>query len=382
MSNIFGYNEETMSDRMMTFTPKEIARQPRTWKTIYEKILNRKKDITNFIEKLDGETRIIFTGAGSSGFIGDSLAPTIRRDFKFRSVESIHTTDLVSAPEQYLVKDIKTVLISFGRSGDSPESIAAIDVANKAVDDIYHIIITCNPKGKLASYTSNNTLNLVLDEIEDQGFAMTSSVTGMMLAAYSILNIDTNLQETVELLSNYAEAIIKNKYELIRNAYDNKVSRLVVLGSGNLFGVARESALKSIELTAGKIVGIYDTPMGFRHGPKSMLNDKTIILFYVSEDKYTQQYDLDMIKELSQSEKYKLIAVSDMYIGEVEENSDLYLYNSKDKSLGQEFLPFTSLIIAQILALFASVSLGCTPDNPFPSGEVNRVVKGVSIHNL
>jgi tagatose-6-phosphate ketose/aldose isomerase len=40
------------------------------------------------------------------------------------------------------------------------------------------------------------------------------------------------------------------------------------------------------------------------------------------------------------------------------------------------------VLVAQILALFSSVNLGHTPDNPFPGGSVNRVVQGVTIHSL
>ena len=43
-------------------------------------------------------------------------------------------------------------------------------------------------------------------------------------------------------------------------------------------------------------------------------------------------------------------------------------------------LPF--VLLAQLLALHTSVRLGRTPDNPFPTGEVNRVVQGVTIHPL
>lgn len=40
------------------------------------------------------------------------------------------------------------------------------------------------------------------------------------------------------------------------------------------------------------------------------------------------------------------------------------------------------MLLAQTLALAASLDHGMTPDNPFPGGEVNRVVQGVVIHAL
>lgn len=382
MNKLLGFNTEEINNKNMKYTVKEISSQKEVWRSVYNKIKLRRDEIEKFLNKLDKDTRIVFTGAGSSGFIGDSLAPIIRKECMFTDVESVHTTDIVGAPEQYLRKDKRTVLVSFGRSGNSPESIAAIDIANSLVDDIYHIIITCNPKGGLSQRINDKTLNLVFDELSNDGFAMTSSVTGMMLAAYSIFNIKKDLTNEMECISLYAEEIINNKYAAIRDAFDTKVNRIVFLGAGNLFGAARESSLKNIELTAGKVMTWYDTPMGFRHGPKAMLNENTLIVLYVSSNAYTRKYDIDMLKELSGSKRYKLIAVSDRYYEDVEKCCDLYFYNSKTKGLGEGLLPYTNILTAQILALFASVKLGCEPDNPFPSGEVNRVVQGVTIHKL
>ena len=380
MIKTFGFTQEEIKEKSMENTVNEINRQPEAWKSIYGKILKNENKIKDFMKTFDSNTRVLFMGAGSSGFIGDSLAPIIRKEFNFSDVESVHTTDAVASPTQYFLKEVKTVLVSFGRSGDSPESIAAIEIAEKHINNLYHIIITCNPSGKLAKYTNERTLNLVFDEINDQGFAMTSSVTGMMLAAYSVFAIEKDLKEEVTKITNYAKEIIMNKYSIISEVFEKKVDRLIVLGAANLFGVARESALKSIELTRGAIMSWYDTPMGFRHGPKALLTDNTVILFFVSNNEYTRKYDMDMLNELSESKKHKLLVVSDRYYSEAEDYADVYIYNSKEDSLEEVFTPYNTLIVAQIFALLASIKIGCTPDNPFPSGEINRVVKGVSIH--
>lgn len=58
--------------------------------------------------------------------------------------------------------------------------------------------------------------------------------------------------------------------------------RIVYLGSGGLQGAARESALKVLELTAGKLAAFYDSPTGFRHGPKSLVDDETLVVVFVS----------------------------------------------------------------------------------------------------
>ena len=40
-------------------------------------------------------------------------------------------------------------MISFGRSGNSPESLATTALADELVDDVWHLILTCDPDGEL-----------------------------------------------------------------------------------------------------------------------------------------------------------------------------------------------------------------------------------------
>lgn len=380
MNTIFGFNDELMKEKKMFYTATEIARQPESWKSIYKAIDRRREEIQHFMKVFDGQTRIIFTGAGSSGFIGDALAPIIRKDFAYSQVESIHTTDIVANPEQYLVKDKKTLMVSFGRSGNSPESVAALQLAEAYIEDVYHMIITCNPKGKLAQIANERTLILTFSEIEDLAFAMTSSVTGMMLAAYAAFGIKADYSQMVERIAEMGTQMIQEQYRDIFQIMTPEINRLVVLGSANLYGAAREGALKSTELTAGQMATRYDTPMGFRHGPKSFLNEKTVILFAASNNPYTRQYDLDMLRELSFSKKSKLVVISEAYDAQIADLADVYLYGAETAMLPEAFTAYMPILLAQIFSLQASLMMGCTPDNPFPTGEVNRVVQGVVIH--
>ncbi len=382
MNTLFGLTRETVVNKQAHYTVEEILRQPTVWKSIYEKIAGRRDEIKKFIGKIDKKTRIILTGAGSSGFVADALAPVIRKELGFAQVESIHTTDIVASPHQYLVAEAKTLLISFGRSGNSPESIAAIQLAEQLIQDVRHIVITCNNQGELAGFANERTLNFQFDEANDQGFAMTSSVTGMLLAAYGILNIEQDLSTMVNKVASYAGEVLQNKHQTIADTYQPQVNRLIVLGAGNLFGAAREAALKLLELTAGKVISRYDTPMGFRHGPKAMLTPHTVILYFVAGNDYTKRYDLDMLRELSQASKNKLIVVSDAYDEVIEQVADVYIFNSVSDKVAEAFSPFIPLIVGQLFALSASLRLGCTPDNPFPGGEVNKIVQGVIVHPI
>ena len=72
----------------------------------------------------------------------------------------------------------------------------------------------------------------------------------------------------------------------------------IVYGKRRPAGAARESALKVLELTAGKLAAFYDSPTGFRHGPKSLVDNETLVVVFISSHPYTRQYDLDLLAEL------------------------------------------------------------------------------------
>ncbi|MDK6646268.1 SIS domain-containing protein, partial [Actinotignum timonense] len=75
---------------------------------------------------------------------------------------AIATTDIVANPLAYLHKEVTTILVSFARSGNSPESVAAVDLAKDIVEELYQITITCAEEGKLAQQAHGDERNLLL----------------------------------------------------------------------------------------------------------------------------------------------------------------------------------------------------------------------------
>ena len=103
------------------------------------------------------------------------------------------------------------MLVSFGRSGDSPESVAALDLADRFVREIHHLVITCNPDGALArkiGATGNGMAILLPEETHDRSFAMTSSFSCMTYAALAALSGIDGMRARVELIAQAVEAVI------------------------------------------------------------------------------------------------------------------------------------------------------------------------------
>ena len=158
-------------------------------------------------------------------------------------------------------------------------------------------------------------------------------------------------------------------------------NRIVYLGTMGLKGVAQESALKMLELTAGKVATMYDSPLGFRHGPKSIIDDRTLTVLYLSDDPYRRQYELDLLKEMGpQRKQNRILVVYNTACEGLDAYADYTLQFTIGEALPNVLLGLDYVCAAQTIAVMKSLSLGITPDNPCPTGEVNRVVKGVTLY--
>ena len=391
ISKLLGVEISKLEDCSGLNTAKEIIQQPDTWRESVKNLIKNKIEIKSFIDSFlsKKEFRIILTGAGTSAFAGEVCEPYLTSLLNKR-VEAIATTDLVASPKSYFIKGMPTLLISFARSGNSPESVHAVNLASQLVDDLYQIVITCNENGKLAKNTVNDEKSLLLlmpPQTNDLGFAMTSSFTTMVLNAMAVFNINNieNFSSDVDKLSNSVNDFIENNIEKVTSLSNEDFERIVYLGSSTSKGIARESALKVLELTAGKVNASYDTPLGFRHGPKSVVDDETVSVIYISNDEYTRKYDLDLAKEmLAHKKNDKVVIVGDNIEEDILNKTD-YVFNVENINYTVEnevLLPLQQIIFGQMLSFLKSVNLGITPDNPCPTGEVNRVVQGVILHEL
>jgi tagatose-6-phosphate ketose/aldose isomerase len=421
--------------------------------------------VKKFIERFSSPNlRIIFTGAGTSQYVGDVLASYLTQrwtesglngqnngcqinefvssgseisesgtsesgtshsaengtevnGFSKITFQSIASTDIVATPTQYLrpfaVSGEKTILVSFARSGNSPESIAAVKIADQILkNDVAHIFVTCAEDGELAKMAQRNTTCAVGGEGDgsenyqqtvgqvggesdgcgsnrflfltptlsnDLGFAMTSSFTCMMLAGALIFDTGSpqEFAKWVDQIATAGESVIERETE-IQTIVDTDFDRIVYLGSGSFAGLAREAQLKILELTAGQIATVYDTSMGFRHGPKSFINSRTLVFGFVSPDRYTRRYDLDVLEEIAADG----IAPVVYAIGNADPPTFPGANFSFDNlSVPELYLALPDIMFAQTLAVMASLKVKNTPDTPSKSGTVNRVVKGVKIYD-
>lgn len=348
-------------------TWNEIYAQPDIWRAWGPSLAKSAQDVRDWIRQNEIK-EIVFAGAGTSAFIGEVLsfaAPGAQQ------LRAIATTDIVSSPFECLRDDPQLVVVQFGRSGDSSESVGTLDLLDTQFPEVQRLNITCNPNGALATRqpvgSSEQRVIALPEATHDSGFAMTSSFTTMLLSALACVDPQENVAERLAMLAQKAETLLQSLPEMAPARPD----RAIFLGSGALKGVARESALKVLELTAGQTMTSWDSTLGFRHGPKAVITGRDLVVVMIHPDPHTARYDWDVAREIkAQYPEATVITVGG-------EGCDVVLRTLSDA----RWEACLYILVAQLWAVIWSGQLDLNIDNPFEGkGNLSRVVSGVTLY--
>ena len=385
LETFLSYVASTLEKKGAIHTATEIARQPALWQKTYQILREISDELNIFLSNIYKEenVNILLTGAGTSAFIGEVLQGPYQK-YSGIPVRAVATTDIVTHPDLYFQSQRPTLLISFARSGNSPESVKAVQLANEMCKNIYHLIITCNGQGELAKQAlgKNSFVFLLPPESNDQSLAMTGSFTSMLLAGILIARLTEldKLKNQVQLMAQYGTTVLDKSLNDLRKTASFNFNRAVFLGSGLFGGIARESHLKLQEMSDGRIICKHDSFLGFRHGPKAVITPQTLIVYLFSNNNYSFNYEKDLLQSVNSGER-GMYSVGVMETHHEELDLDLAIeLGDSAASLDEEFFALVSVVPAQVLAFFKSLDLGLQPDNPSVSGTITRVVQGVKIY--
>jgi D-galactosamine 6-phosphate deaminase/isomerase len=279
------------------------------------------------------------------------------------------------------------LLVSFGRSGNSPESCGAIDAVREAVPACRHLLITCNPQGGLATrYRDDPRVTCVqLDEkTNDRSLVMTSSFTNMVLAARVLgrtADVAGYRAEGSALAHAGAQILLRDSDGLAaagRGGYGSAV----YLGTAGRYGAAREAALKMLEMTDGRVKTFPETYLGLRHGPMCAIDDDTLVVCFLSSDPVARAYEADLVRELARKQLgSRRVIVGREVPRDLVSGRDVVVDLPARPGLGDdEGVPILDVLVGQLLAVFRCLSLGLRPDMPSDDGVINRVVEEFALH--
>ena len=374
------------------YTPREIAQQPVTWLRTWNLIKGQLPAIREFLASaglnnpLAQRPTVYLIGAGTSDYIGHSLDLLLRQQWQCEVVP-VSSTNLLTDFSEYLLKDRRYLWISFSRSGDSPEGVAVLERALADHPEIAHLVVSCNAEGRMSQMIRGkaNGLGIVLEkETNDQGLAMTSSFTNMVIAGQSLAHAWSadKYELIVDAVCEAGRAFLPVAAELAEKLADRMYPRACFIGSGLQAGTALESSLKLLELTAGKTKTMSQATLALRHGPMAALDKETLFVSFLSTQPSRQRYELDLIREI---ERKQLVGASLAVLGcgtkrlpQLE--STQILAPQGAWPIPDMYRPAVDTLFGQLLGLFFSLKYGLTPDTPSPNAAITRVVQPIRIY--
>ncbi|HUY82591.1 MAG TPA: hypothetical protein VMU92_12775 [Acidobacteriaceae bacterium] len=389
LSKLLVLPETEKQSRGLVYTPSEIQQQPATWRATVELLTQQRDQILSVLDECGPADRlsVLLTGAGTSDYIGRALEAVLRRQWQCE-VAAVASTELLTNLEDYLLPGRKYLLISFSRSGDSSEGVALIQHAlERYPARIRHLVITCNRAGAMIrQFAGSPGLDsIVLDDaVNDRGLAMTSSFSNLVVAGQFLAYIRTPqaYAPLVESMAAMAERLLPAAAELAASLSGTPTDQVCFLGTGALQAVADESALKVLELTAGRVHTIAQSALGLRHGPLSSLNAATLVVAYLSGDEPLAQYEIDLLEELRNKQLgARMVIVAPALDRRLTALTPNVLSLEAPKDFPDACRPPVDVIVGQLLGLFFSIRNGLTPDSPSPSGVISRVVSHVKIYS-
>lgn len=222
---------------------------------------------------------VVFTGCGSSYYLAHSAAAVFQRIVGVQSV-AIPSSEVVLFPELALRAGERTLLVVFSRSGETTEAVEAARVAQQHGATV--LGIGCNPD---ASMVAACNVNIVLPAAREESVVMTRSFTTMLLAIQRCAGLvagDTAFLAELASLPDRAAGLDAGSVATIRAIADDRAwESIVFLGAGPLYGVASEASMKLTEMSL-TLANVY-RPLEFRHGPMSLVDDRTLVVLLASE---------------------------------------------------------------------------------------------------
>jgi glutamine---fructose-6-phosphate transaminase (isomerizing) len=331
----------------------EILSQPDVWKACLAK-LHQSQGLEQVRDRFANAPGWLLIGCGSSYYVALAAAATISSLTK-RPARAIPASELLLYPEPTLVEAKDWVPLLISRSGRTSEVLKAAELLGSR--NLQTLAITCAPNQPLEKLASH-TICIPADE---QSTVMTRSFSSMLLtlqALAAVLAGDTKFSGSLADMPAAAESTLEELPGRIREfAQAHSFADYVCLGQGPFYGLACEYALKLTEMSLSYAQSFHT--LEFRHGPKSIVSSKTLLVFLLSQQGYRAECEL--LSEMK-SLGAPILAVANHADGRVRAAASLVVELSLDLPELARLAP--ALWPGQLLGLYTGLDKGLDPDAP------------------
>lgn len=364
-------------------TLREILQQPQTWQGTAARLATDESLALMQTLLASRPAHIVFTGSGSSVYVGECLAPVLQAALGIPCLAIPAGTLLTS--RRGVLPPGRGLLVSIARSGDSPESTGVVDQVLAAEPGYTHLALTCNAQGKLATrYRDEPRMHVqLLDErTNDRSLVMTSSFTNLLLAGTALRHAAAGGADArhADAAAAVAHAVFARHGDALEAVAQQPLSASVYLGSGAALGAAREAALKMLEMSGGAVRVLSETFLGLRHGPMSWLGDDCSVVAFLSGEPSVRGYEYDLLRELTRKGLGRTrVVVGEAIPVDVLGEGGVAIELPGFYALEEAQQLMVHVVVGQLLAFFRCLALGQRPDAP-SQGVLTRVVESFVIH--
>ena len=259
-------------------TYKEIYGQPVSFQAVNDTLDTIFKTLDEvFAEKYD---EVIFTGCGTSLYLAQASAHAFSTCTGI-SAKGMCCSELYYFPETYVGNGKKVLVVPMTRKSYTTEVRMAIDKV-RSYPGVKSLAITCDPDS-----SKYNDYMLLSPETPEDSVIMTRSFTSMIYLAVVMSYYVGGKKEKIEQLKDYAanaESFLKATDEMAKKivAEHPECNLFITLGQGINYGIANECMNKMKEMSLSNSEAYYT--LEYRHGPMSLVDDKTLIILLGNED--------------------------------------------------------------------------------------------------
>lgn len=362
------------------YTLEEIWQQPEMWRDAARRMGAARNQWVNLVQE---SSTIVLTGSGSSHYVGKCVE-TALQERTGKSVCAVEAGELLLLGAGALPAARPLLVVSFSRSGDSPESSAVVERLLEEEPEVRHLVITCNPAGRLAQASGGNArvAVVVLDErCCDRSLVMTSSFTSLVVAALALGYPELEYLASVENVAAGVGGLLNGRMEPLEEFPVERVERMLAVGSGALQGAALETALKMLEMTDGRVLTRAETTLGLRHGPMCALRERSLLFVPLPSHPARRAFVEDLIEEIDRKglAGWKVL-VGARAGGVVKGPRDLFVEIPELEGMGDEWVAVASVVVGQLLAFRRCRADGLRPDEPSVANSITRVVGNFKLH--
>ncbi len=217
----------------------------------------------------EGATYAI-VGCGTSFYLAQIVAAAFNRSG--RQAVAVPGAEWARRRHVYRADDAGTTVIALSRSGESSETVQAVEVSRAA--GLKTLAVSCEPGSSIVRAAESS---IVARTHPEEGIVMTSSASLMLIVGLRLAGLSVDARQAAAA----AEAALAAADAGLARLLEGR-SHFVYLGAGSLHGLAQEGALKLQEMSLSYSQAFHT--MEYRHGPISLVDDTTFAVLLYSPD--------------------------------------------------------------------------------------------------